>query len=163
MEQNEIETKVRLLPKEASLLEYYFMGLPKWKCAKLAKYKSKNKRSLANTCTRIVSRYVSQAGKDDISERAGGHVGAWWRDLQWAKRRAKAKGMVKDYLTALKLQGEAIGVLKAREMEAEPGSQIIINTEGKVQKKQNEGKKPDKSKPAMRLVSLPSIDGESDG
>lgn len=158
MDENTKVVEIKLLPKEASLLEYYFMGSPKWKCAKLAKYKSKNKRSLANTCTRIVSKYVSQAGKDEVSQRAGGHIAAWWRDLLWVKKQARAKRDLKNMVAALKMQGEAIGVLKAKEFEAEKGATIIINSAEKVEKK-----KPDKPKPTMKLLSFPtSGDEESD-
>lgn len=162
MKQENEQAEVKLLPKEARLLDLYFQGLKYYLCAKLAGYKAKSKQALANTTRRIVKKYVSQAGKDDISGRADGHTATWWRDLQKVKRYCWAKKKTKDYLTALKMQGEAIGALKAKEFEADTGATIIINTDGKAQEKQDKEKKPDKPKQVGKVFSFPIADGESD-
>ena len=135
-------------PREIKLLENYFLGLPLYLCAKLAKYRTTSKRKLRRITREVVERHVSQAGKDEIAQRAGGHVAAWWRDLLWAKKRARARGDLKNMVAVLKMQGEAIGVLKSKEFEGEQGATIVINTGSEGKKK---AKKPAKQGPGKVL------------
>ena len=162
MKQENEKTEAKLLPKEARLLDLYFQGLKFYLCAKLAGYKAKSKQALANTTKRIVKKYVSEAGKDEISQRAGGHVAAWWRDLLWTKKRARARGDLKNMVAVLKMQGEAIGVLKAKEFEGDTGATIIINTGEKAQKKRDPEKGADKPKCVGNVFSFPTTNEESD-
>lgn len=143
-----------LLPREVTLLENYFLGLPLYLCSKLAKYRTNSQKKLRKITKDVVEKYVSQAGKDEISACAGGHTAAWWRDLLWTKKRAKARGDLKNMVAVLKMQGEAIGVLKAKEFEGETGATIIINTDRKSPK---EEPKKVKHGPA-RVVSIASAD-----
>ena len=162
MDENKKETDVKLLPKERRLLSFYFQGLKMYLCAKCAGYRSKSKTVLARKTKQVVEEYVSQAGKDDIAQRAGGHVAAWWRDLLWTKKRARARGDLKNMVAVLKMQGEAIGVLKAKEFEGETGATIVLNMGEKDGKKRDPEKKADKSKRVGNVFSFPTTDEESD-
>jgi len=152
------EHPLSLLPREICLLENYFLGLPLYLCAKLAKYRTNSQKKLRKITKEVVEKYGLQASKEEISQRAGGHAAAWWRDLQWTKKRAKARGDLKNMVAVLKMQGEAIGVLKAKELDSEVGATIILSMDSKTRK---EPAKPAK-KVAGQVLSIATQEGSDD-
>ena len=144
----------KLLPRQQTCLTYYWSGLPRWKAAKHAGYKGKTKSALAHTCSFIIKRYVSEASQEEILDSCGLDRVSWARNVLWLIRHAKAKKDLKALATGLKLAGEARFILKHLEDEGEKGATIIINTDGKAEKKKPEEVK----KGPARVVSLASME-----
>ncbi len=124
-----------LKPQEQLVLNLYWNGIPKWKCAKIANYKGKRRSALVQTADRIIKKYESQAGREELLNQAGLTDSRWVRNVIWLERHVKAKRSLKDMNTWLKTVGEAKGILKAKDFDGDAGAQIriLVSKEGEVE------------------------------
>lgn len=118
----------KLPRKEQIVIRALANGAKRWAAAKLAGYKAKSKKSLAETAKRIQEKYESRADKDELYAVVGLTPFRWAIGTARAMRYAWAKKDAKVWHQLNTKAGEAIGVLKSKDVDIDRGATIVIET-----------------------------------